>query len=113
MKTRFNLNLILTLILVYGISVVANAQGESQQQTQKIVVENLSTKLEQKVLLNNEQLTKVKAILNSYFNNRTESSLNSAREEVEKLFDNRQKAKYGIIKNEWWNSVASAVISKT
>ena len=112
MKTLLNINLIFVLALVVGISCISYTQNDSKQSTQKTVVDNLSTKLEQKVLLNNEQVTKVKAILNSYFNNRSESSLNSAKQEIEKLFDTRQKAKYGIIKNEWWSSITSAVISK-
>ncbi|QQS37451.1 MAG: hypothetical protein IPM56_05710 [Ignavibacteriales bacterium] len=104
----------LTALIIFALMILSSAtiSGQSQNSTQQSVVDNLTTKLEQKVLLNNEQVTKVKDILHSYFNNRSESSLNSAKEEVEKLLDNKQKAKYGIIKNEWWKSISTAVISK-
>lgn len=108
MKFLFSVNTIILAIII-AVSTLMYSQNET---TQKSVVENLSKKLEQKVLLNNEQAVKVKEILNSYFNNRSESSLNSAKEEVEKLLDTKQKAKYGIIKNEWWNSISNAQISK-
>lgn len=108
MKSLIKVNIII-IALIFGFSTFMYSQNETSQ---KSVIDNLSKKLEQKVLLNNEQVKKVQDILNSYFNNRSESSLNSAKEEVEKILDTKQKAKYGIIKNEWWNSISSAVITK-
>ncbi len=77
----------------------------SYGQVQNKVAEDMAVKLQQKVLLSNDQTAKVKDILNSYLGNSNQASLETAKKTVESILDKRQKAKYDIIKNDWWNSI--------
>lgn len=78
---------------------------DSFAQDKKQVAADMSVKLQQKVLLSNEQTAKVKAILENYLQKNSQSGLQEAQKNVESILDKRQKAKYDIIKNDWWNSI--------
>jgi len=66
---------------------------------------NMAVKLQQKVLLTNEQTVKVRNILDNYFQSGDKTALETAQKNIESLLDKRQKAKYDIIKTDWWNSI--------
>jgi hypothetical protein len=77
----------------------------SYGQTQNKVADDMAVKLQQKVLLSKDQTAKVKDILNTYLGNINQNSLETAKKSIESILDKRQKAKYDIIKNDWWNSI--------
>jgi hypothetical protein len=102
MTTRENKKipaLLTMLIFLSAFSLTAYAQVE------KGVIENLVLKLQQKVLLTEEQSKIVETNLVKYFKETSEANLESAKENIEALLDNKQKAKYNIIKKDWWESV--------
>lgn len=78
-----------------------SAFGQSQNQAAK----DFAVKLQQKVLLSADQTNKVADILAAYFTNTSPQSLANSQRTVESILDKRQKAKYDIVKNDWWNSV--------
>lgn len=86
--------------------------SNSYSQTQSKVAEDMAVKLQQKVLLSKDQTDKVKEILITYFGNMNQSSLETAKKSIESILDNRQKAKYDIIKNDWWKKIQSEAVSK-
>lgn len=86
--------------------------SSSYSQSQKSVAENMAVKLQQKVLLSKDQTAKVTEILNNYLGNTNQTSLESAKKSIESILDKRQKAKYDIIKNDWWSTVQRSAESK-
>jgi hypothetical protein len=102
MKT--NRTLVIILLAFFLASVSTFAQNKT--------AEEMSVKLQQKVLLSKDQTNKVKDILASYFNAPSQSALESSKKGVESILDKKQKAKYDIIKNDWWSSVQKAADKK-
>lgn len=98
---RFFISLI---VLFFFISL--NSLSQTKNQT----AEDLAVKLQQKVLLSKDQTNKVTDILTAYFKNSNQSSLENAKKSVESILDKRQKAKYDIIKNDWWNAVQKEAV---
>jgi len=84
----------------------------SYPQTKNQAAEDMSVKLQQKVLLTKDQTAKVQAILADYFNNANQSTLASSKKSIEGILDKKQKAKYDIIKNDWWSSIQKAADEK-
>ncbi len=91
------------MISFFLISLNSFAQNKNQ------VADDMATKLQQKVLLSKDQTDKVKDILINYLQNYNQASLISAQKTLESILDKRQKAKYDIIKGDWWNSVQKEV----
>jgi hypothetical protein len=91
------------VISFFLISLNSFAQNKNQ------VADDMATKLQQKVLLSKDQTDKVKDILINYLQNYTQASLESAQKTLESILDKRQKAKYDIVKSDWWNSVQKEV----
>ena len=87
------------MLAFFLLSLSSYGQGKNQ------VAENMAVKLQQKVLLSKDQTDKVKDILINYLKDSSQSSLEIAQKSIESVLDKRQKAKYDIIKNNWWNSV--------
>ena len=96
---KFNSIFIILILALFTLSL--NSYGQTKNQ----VAENMAVKLQQKVLLSKEQTDKVKDILINYIKDSSQSSLEIAQKSIGSVLDKRQKAKYDIIKNDWWNSV--------
>ena len=103
---KMNKILVALLLAVFLIS------SNSYSQAQSKVAEDMAVKLKQKVLLSKDQTDKVKDILINYLGNMNQSSLETAKKSVESILDKRQKAKYDIIKNDWWKRIQSEAGSK-
>ena len=89
-------------LLIFSAMIFSSAiYAQNKSQT----AEDLAIKLQQKVLLSNDQTTKVKDIILNYFQDANQSSLESAKKSLTGILDKRQSAKYDIIKNDWWSSV--------
>jgi hypothetical protein len=99
--SRFFISLI---VLFFFISL--NSFSQTKNQT----AEDLAVKLQQKVLLSKDQTNKVTDILTAYFKNSNQTSLENAKKSVESILDKRQKAKYDIIKNDWWSAVQKEAV---
>ena len=63
-------------------------------------------KLQFKILLNDSQTNEIKAILSSFINenNFSQENSQSTLNKIETLLTPKQKAKFDIIKTEWWNN---------
>lgn len=98
------------LISIYAISIILFCGiNLSLAQSSKGAVDNLALKLKQKVLLTEEQADKVTELLKNYISDPSKNSLETTREKLEALLKPRQKAKYDIIKSDWWDSVFKEV----
>jgi hypothetical protein len=75
------------------------------------VAQLFAEKLQQKIILTDVQTSKVKLILSEYLNKShdPEGGLETIQGKIEPLLDSKQKAKFEIIKNDWWNSIIKAV----
>ncbi len=102
---KSNRTLIILLLAFFIASLSSYAQTKKQ-------AEEMSVKLQQKVLLTKDQTNKVKDILENYFNNTDQSTLESSHKSIEAILDKKQKAKYDIIKKDWWSSVQKAADKK-
>lgn len=109
------IHLLYTLILSISILIFASISiyAESDlQNDSKTKVENMTKKLNKKLLLTEKQTAEIKSILQEYFNELISSTGNGTsatnfREEANtkilSLLDDRQKMKFEIIENDWWN----------
>jgi uncharacterized membrane protein len=95
-----------TLIILLMAFFIASLSSYAQTKTR--AAEEMSVKLQQKVLLSKDQTEKVKDILANYFSNMDKATLEMSKKSVESILDKKQKAKYDIIKNDWWSSVQKA-----
>lgn len=102
MKIRKELFIFLAVIFLAG-SVLVNAQDARQQ-----VITGMVSKLQQKVLLTADQKSQIINIINSD----DSENLSNSRARIEGLLDERQKAKYNIIKDDWWKSLNRGLNAK-
>lgn len=105
---RFNkLATIIALILVFS---SINILGKTQLQDDKKITE-IASILTQKVLLSNDQETKVINILSELQNSislkpeNKNALIKDAQTKIESLLDKKQKMKYEIIKNDLWKKI--------
>jgi len=104
MKKLFTSFGILILAGIFFFSSAVTAQTTPKQLTDG--TEKIALKLQQKVLLTDEQTTKVKSIISAYFDSdKSPDNLAEAQKKIETILDPKQKAKYDIIKADWWKSV--------
>lgn len=97
---------VVTVIILLLLSVISSNVIAQEKQKETTATDKIVTKLQQKVLLNDDQASKVKSILISYLDgDKGSENLVEAQRKIEALFDAKQKAKYDIIKEDWWKSV--------
>ncbi len=70
--------------------------------------------LQQKILLNDKETDQIKSILTEFAGSNNFSEINSQNTllKVESVLDQRQKAKFDIIKTEWWNNFMKGMNKK-
>jgi hypothetical protein len=102
--------LILTTIVLTCTAILISAESTLQDNGDAKINE-MTAKLGKKLLLTKNQEEEVKNILNEYFKGLENISGNGEMEEkvrniadakIENLFDNKQKMKYDIIREDWW-----------
>ena len=93
-KTTMLLLLLLPLIFLTGMNINAQDNKES-------VIISMVDKLQQKVLLTEDQKNQIVNIIR----NDNSEGLGDAQSRVDALLDQRQKAKYNIIKADWWSTL--------
>ncbi len=85
------------LLLLIPLIFLAGANVNAQDNNEKTIA-TMAEKLQQKVLLTEDQKNQVISILQSGYSE-------DAKIKVERLLDQRQKAKYDIIQSDWWKTL--------
>jgi hypothetical protein len=97
------------VLIIFSINLFA----QNEKYDKSGLAKNMSGKLQQKVLLSDEQVKKVENILSEYITSENPNSDQaSADKKIEALLDEKQKAKFEIIKNDWWNEVNKAAFKR-
>ena len=98
--------LVIFIVLFTAISQFSYSQSDSTAKKNiNNIIKTTVDKLQQKILLNDNQNTRIEKILSTdinvnYLLKNKEAILNK----IEELLNNRQKAKFEIIKEEWWDN---------
>ncbi len=115
--SQFQLYFFITLLSLLLLSFSGRAQINGGGNLDNVEITFVVTKLQNKVLLNDSQVTFVKQLLQKYsvelqkLNNPTKQTSNGStrqklenetNQQIESVLDSRQKMKYDIIENEWW-----------
>ena len=90
------------IILVFSTALYSQAENKAD------AAKNLSIKLQQKVLLSDEQTKRVEGIFTEYINSNDKTAQVAADKKIIALLDQRQKAKYDIVKTDMWNEANKA-----
>ena len=109
---RLFVSLLFSLIFAYTTFLFPVSLPDSNASAKKTDALKVSAeRLQQKILLSDEQTTKVKSILSEYLktNSTDANSLASLQDKIIGFLDQKQKAKFDIIKNEWSNSFLKEV----
>lgn len=102
------LNLFILIIFFASFSLIAQEKSSKSENSK---VNEMTEKLNQKLILSDKQIDQVKSILHDYFtglqttsgNGKEAAKLQStADEKIQILFDKKQKMKFGIISDDWW-----------
>jgi hypothetical protein len=101
---------ILTLILSVSFSTTVFTQIKTDKQTIDQTISAMTVELQHKILLTDEQASKVTEILKIYFSKVSADATeklelrNKTNSDVLSILDKKQKAKFDILKNDWWKS---------
>jgi hypothetical protein len=107
---KFILPLLLTVVLVSASYVFPVSLPDSNKSAHKTDIAKVyAEKLQQKILLSEDQAVKVKSVLNDYLASAAGNKNASVTDKIANLLDQKQKAKFDIIKNEWWNAFTKEV----
>jgi len=116
-QSQFQLYFFITLLTLLTLSFSARAQINAGYHLDNVEISFVVTKLQNKVLLNDSQVTFVKQVLQKYSidlatlhdpaqqssqNSTKQKLVNDTNQRIESVLDSRQKMKYDIIENEWW-----------
>lgn len=102
MTRKENNKIIISFAILFFLFTCINVV--TAQSTSKIVDE-LVTKLQNKVLLTEKQANDIKLSLNDYFNSPSEEKRTSLQDKVESVLNEKQKMKYDIIEEDWWKNI--------
>ncbi len=110
MKTRIYSEKIIQHLLV--IFLVLSVVFACTAQTKNISRE-MSQKLKEKVLLNDSQTKSIENILKEYITARraikSQAEINEIKDNVNSLLDKKQKIKFEVIKNSWWQEIDESI----
>ncbi len=101
---------ILTLILSVSLSITVFTQIKTDKQSVDQTISAMTVELQHKILLTDEQASKVSEMLKNYFSKVSTDATeklelrNKTNLEVLSILDKKQKAKFEILKNDWWKS---------
>jgi hypothetical protein len=98
--------------LMFVFLIAFSVTGQDKQTKPAETIDNAVAKLQQKVLLTDQQASEVKSILNRELNSIQNGGIKetaNAKKDVEDVLDSKQKAKYAIIKDNWWSNLISSL----
>ncbi|MBT8386114.1 MAG: hypothetical protein KJO12_01770 [Ignavibacteria bacterium] len=119
-QSQFQIYLYIIVLTLLLLSLSARAQINTSGYLDNVEITFVVTKLQNKVLLNDSQVTFIKQVLQKYsvdiakFQNPAQHSstnstkqklVNDTNQQIESVLDTRQKMKYDIIENDWWECV--------
>ena len=101
---------IAAIVLIFSISLFAQKDSSNVLLLNKLA-ESYAVKLQQKILLSDVQTSKIKSFLSSFVKGDISAGENikSLQAQIENVLDKKQKAKYQIIRNEWWNNFLNSL----
>lgn len=103
---KYRQSLFLAFLIAAFVGAVSFAQTDTTSQKVKSSASaKMAVKLQQKILLNDTQTSEVEKALNEYYESPNNTSEKKANLKIQTLLDSRQKAKYEIIKGDWWKFV--------
>jgi septal ring factor EnvC (AmiA/AmiB activator) len=102
-------NMTRSLLVIFILILISQSYGQGKSDSE--VIETAVAKLQQKVLLSDQQAADLKTVLKrnaeNISNNSTRNkAITDSKSKLEGMLDARQKAKYSIIKDDWWNTLA-------
>jgi len=113
MKNKIlNINIVIFSILFFFTVANFSSAQETQQNNDTKKINEMMQKLTNKLLLTDTQKDKIKSVLEEYFNGKQKLTAdgkkltelqNTSENKIIGLLDSKQKMKYSIIKEEWWN----------
>ena len=103
-----------SLLIFFAINLlcgISYCQNDSAMKINDNIAKISSVKLQQKILLTDNQTIQVKDLLISYLEqiNKKVGNSNLLLSKIESILTERQKSKYEIIKTEWWNYVQKEI----
>ncbi len=113
-----NVGLIMRSLKIFLLSAVVLMPAiYAQQETAKSdneIINSAVSRLQQKVLLDDKQAANINSLLIRNISSLTDAStrnaaLEQAKAKVELMLDARQKAKYEIIKEDWWGKLSKEI----
>ena len=92
-------------------------QQANDKDNQKDLSEIMASNLKQKLLLTDEQTVKVKVILSNYINEldngeKSSENIGKIKNQIESLLNDKQKAKYEIIKDDFFEEINKRAVKK-
>lgn len=107
---KFILSLLITTVLAFSAYVFPVSLPDSNISAHKSDIAKVyAEKLQQKILLSEDQTAKVRNILNDYLANASGNKNAPVLDKIEGFLDQKQKSKFEIIKNDWWNTFTKDV----
>jgi len=96
--------LILSSFLLTTININATTNDSSKTSQKENLTKVMANKLQEKILLSDGQTSQVEALLNSYLllKVKSDKDADNTLTKIESLLDKRQKAKFSIVKDDWW-----------
>lgn len=101
----------LILLIVMSSLVQLSAQVKTNKQTIDQTISTMTIELQHKILLTDEQAIRVTEILKNYFAKVSADATeklelrNKTNSDVLSILDKKQRAKFEILKNDWWKSI--------
>ena len=113
MKNKNSLNIFILFTFFILLLIPSNLFSQQTKDVSNI----MALKLKQKVILSDEQTEKVKVILSNYIKDLTgddnnSGSLKKAKDDIETLLNEKQKVKYDIIKDDFFDEVNKKALNK-
>jgi hypothetical protein len=97
------------------ISSIKNTQAQNEDQTKSLSeqIDKVTKKMQLKLILSNEQLTKINNILvesipKTILKEQREKILNAINQKIESVLTKRQKTKFDILKSKWLDEIIGA-----
>jgi hypothetical protein len=113
-KSSLNsLKMLLAIIFFASFSLFAQDESTKSEGTksENPKIDEMTDKLNKKIILSEEQISEVKNILQEYFDELQNTEGNgdeadklkeAADKKIQDLFDKKQKMKFSIISDDWW-----------
>ncbi len=117
-KSPSNVYIIVILFIIL-ISTPTNLfpQQANNKDNQKDLSEIMASNLKQKLLLTDEQTVKISVILSNYINEldnggKASENISKIKNQIESLLNDKQKAKYEIIKDDFFEEINKRTVKK-